>query len=102
MKTNLQKAQDFLSRAQESFRENLLPDTVECVEYAFKYAVNHVESKGECLPPELQAKVNRREAFQTFIVRMGNCWSDTINEDPEEVAFLLQAAGELVQYATAL
>jgi len=54
MKTNLQEAQDFLSRAQKAFRENLLPDTVECVEYAFKYAIKHVGSKGKCLSPELQ------------------------------------------------
>ena len=102
METHLQKAKHYLSLAQDSFSHRHLPDTVECTEYAFDHAVKHVESTGKSLTPDLLKKVSRRASFQKFICRMGNCWSETIEEDPEEVEFLLHAAEELVQFATAV
>jgi len=97
---DLEKAKDFLLRAQAAFKEHLLPDTLECVEYVFKYVRKHMESEGKEFPSELCAKASRLEEFQQFVSRMGNCWCDTINEDPEEVAFLLQTAEEMVLFAT--
>jgi len=100
MKSQFKRISNMFERAQESYREQLYPDTIESIDLMLKAVDDHLDIISMILPENLR---NRREMFFSFLDTVslyGGCWSETICENKEDVDFSMDSIKEIMAYVS--